>query len=159
MRKQTENQRRLVTSAEFWFHVARKSLLMNSGFAVAGGAVVAGLYLGGVLIKDTSYILFHLELPEGGWPEVGWYVLLFKAIISVATFLTCCGVLMRKKAAEIDPGTPFAHVDTDHWPVAETLVRASEEPEQEQKNRLLRPAQKVAGSSPDQLLRPIMQMK
>lgn len=148
-------QQRLVTPMEFWFHVVRKSMLMKSGLVVAGGAIFLGLYLCGILVKDTSYILLHFELPEGGWPDIGWYVFLFQAIVVVAAFLTRCGVLIREKASEIEPGTPFTVAVANNWPVAETLVQGYEKSEQEQKETLLRPVQKTVGTSPDQLLRPI----
>ncbi len=88
--------------------------------------------------------------------RVPWYPWFY-----VSTFYWCLAFgggwgafLSVKRVRKIDPGIPVSRISADTLPVEESLVRASEEPVQEQQALLLRGTIDNLETPIDQLLRP-----
>jgi len=63
------------------------------------------------------------------------------------------GAYTMKYTRKIDIGVPLSRANTSDLPADESLVRASQEPMQEQQSILLRAATEVQQTPPEQLLR------
>jgi hypothetical protein len=78
--------------------------------------------------------------------------------VFIALFFVPASIFAAKQIfrdfQQIDPGVPLTRANTADLPAPDSLVRASEEPMQEQQAVLLRAAAQRHETSPEQLVRP-----
>lgn len=80
--------------------------------------------------------------------------LLVLTLLATVYVLARWGRNMVRRGIKIDPGVPLTRANTAALPARQTLVRASDEPEQAQKAVLLRAATQEQETLPEQLVRP-----
>ena len=90
----------------------------------------------------------------GRWLFPGHHIFVFAVgqILAMLLLVPLCRLL--KKAQAIGDVVPVTRINTAHLPADESLVRASQEPVQEQQSILLRAAAEVGQTPAEQLLRP-----
>jgi len=122
MNKPTEKSKRIVSKAAFIANTGKKAALASYGTAVCL------LGLGALVVTCVEAV-----------PVTGIFM-----IMGCCLGLLCLGGKSMKEGKEIDAGVPLTRANTAHLSAADSLVRASSEPVQEQGAVLLRAA--VQGS-------------
>ena len=141
--------RRVVSKPEYLAHHAGKVTLHL-------GTIVCGL--GAILFGTLAFMsglasLFLMFDPVSRSFAVGFLVV--TVILGFGTWLLIQGAIGANHIAEeMTPVVPHTRHAIEQLPTAETLVRASSAPVQDQEQVLLRAAQPVEESAPSELLRP-----
>ena len=137
-----ENKKRIVSKGQYLWVQSKRISLNVTGCGLVGLAclcvVVMGAGIVGLLIYDRW------------WQAVGFLLLSWPFVY----FLRKMGYRSFQKAETIDPVIPLTHQTASTLSDEESLVRASEEPIQEQQAILLRAATDNQETSADQLVRP-----
>jgi hypothetical protein len=113
------------------------------------GAAVCVLGIVGITIVWVSLapLIWHSGRPDA------LFGLLAIILGGLSVALIYLGGKSMKEGKEIDTGVPLTRANAAHLPAADSLVRASSEPAQEQERVLLRAAGQGPETSPEQLLR------
>jgi hypothetical protein len=137
-----QHHRRIVSKRAY---AKRQVMRMWIGFiavSVLLGALIPAVYL--------AYCFFRMGMS----PENTKYLLLSLAMLLPIVGIGSRQAIMGLRAAkQIDPGVPLTRANTADLPAPDTLVRASEEPRQDEQSVLLRAATATAERHEEQLVR------
>jgi hypothetical protein len=135
-------RKHLVSKGEYVANVGKKAALSSSG---------ASLYFLG-LLGLTMLLTFFVLGDARDW-EVPLVMVFMSGLALVSLGTAYVGRRTLRKAVKLDAGIPFTHANTADLPAPESLVRASEEPMQEQQAVLLRAATQTQERHEEQLVR------
>jgi|SRR5579871_2372465 len=139
---QPEKKQRIVSKGQY---------VEAHGKRIGFGTVGCGLLLVAALCGSVTIGSIGALFAGGGWRAAGE--------IMASGFLTFysgyVGFVYLRQSRKIDPGIPLTRKVANTLPAEDSLVRASEEPIQEQQAILLRAAVDGQEMAPDQLVRPI----
>jgi hypothetical protein len=148
MNQPSKPGKRIISKGEYVANTGKKAALSSYGAAVI---------LTGIVSAGMIFAFLCLVGGGTGGPSVGADRCLFVlgvGILSVAPLaLFYYGGKAVKDAIEMDAGVPLTRANTADLPAAESLVRASEIPAQEQAAILLRAATQGQTTPPEELVR------
>ena len=141
MNEQPENKKRIVSKGQYV-----KALGTKAGIGTSG----CFLWLLAFFCGFSTLSCFAAIFTDGGWLAAGGFL-----IFGFFTFfLGKVGLKTMEQSGNMDPGIPLTRKVAATLPAEESLVRASEEPVQEQQAILLRAATDNQETPAEQLVRP-----
>ena len=149
MQQAQEPGKRIVSKGVYASHVSRKATLSSSGITLCTiggtGLIIACLITLLVMVKGFS------------WQGV-FLIIAFDLIVgSCSAALVRYGLKAVREARDIAPVVPLTRANTADLPAPDSLVRASQQPTQEQEVTLLRAAAQGFATPIEQLVRPTEQ--
>lgn len=149
MIQENRPRKRVVSKKAYARNMGRKASTASAGIVLFVISLVAGLMSIGILTEMTSDVLAH-RLPL----RLSLLMFVITGLLgSGAIFLIRLGRRAVREAREIDAGVPLTRGNIGNLPVRESLVRASNQPVQEQKTVLLRAATSANTTPAEQLVR------
>jgi hypothetical protein len=148
----TEKQtgKRIVSKAEYAANVGNKLSLFAFGVGVMGLGLVGILNAVSLTILGLGEAIKYHDSDD---IKIAAFVFLIVGGMSALIFWA--GRKTVRKAKQIDIGVPRTRANTADLPAPESLVRASEEPVQEQEAVLLRAATQTQERHEEQLVRAV----
>lgn len=143
----SQKPKKIVSKGEYTRAVAKRLMLITLSMVMLFAAL-------DIDIGKALYDL-HSAYPRSPFLEIiaGSGIVVFCDVLFILG-KGWAGIRTFKKAKKIDPGLPRTRANIAHFPVAESLVRASEPPAHSQQAVLLRPAADKQERHEEQLLRP-----
>ena len=151
MNQPPQTGKQIVSKGEYVRGLSKKAALGVGSTTLAVGCLAACLVA-------VIYLLYAIQLYRAQlWgSDVGLVVRNFLFILGAggsAVFLFQAAAREQARARRIDPGIPLTRANAADLPAPESLVRASEEPTQEQQSVLLRAATEGVERHEEQLVR------
>jgi len=103
---------------------------------------------------DNRYGSFTLSYLLGRKPGYSYSTIIFWSDLFISLGLGWAGIRTFKKAKQMDSVLPRTRANIAHFPAAESLVRASQQPVLSPQSVLLRPAADTQDRNEEQLLKP-----
>jgi hypothetical protein len=138
MNQPPQTGKRIVSKKTYVNAQIKKATLGSVSILLLGSAVGLAVVTLGVMGLVSARILL-LPIAILGW--------------STSLFVGYMGIRAVNRLEEIDPGVPLTRANTAHLSALDSLVRASEEPVQEQQAVLLRAATQTQERHEEQLVR------
>jgi hypothetical protein len=141
---------RVVSKGRYLCHVVTKFLLRGTGCCLIMGTVVVGMFAVFIAVDHFYPRLVYNEVTDASQAAMIGGLAVFAVIV-----LPLLWVFYRLfvKASQMEPVVPLTRANTAGLPAPESLVRASQEPAQEQQAVLLRAATQTQERHEEQLLR------
>jgi hypothetical protein len=142
MNQPPKSGKRIVSKGKYLVNTGKKATLSSFGAVV-------------FLLGIVSAVIICFKVVPVFWssPNAITGLLLVLILGGGSSALIYLGRKAVKEGKELDTGVPFTRANTADLPPADSLVRASDEPVQEQKTILLRAATHGQETRPEELVR------